>query len=32
MVDEALKQMSGRFDEIYVADGRKSIPPVLAPE
>jgi transposase len=27
MVDAALKQMSGRFDEIYGEDGRKSIPP-----
>jgi transposase len=27
MVDEALKDLSGRFDEIYDADGRKSIPP-----
>jgi transposase len=27
MVDEALKQMSGRFDEIYPEDGRRSIPP-----
>jgi transposase len=27
MVDEALKQMSGRFDEIYGEDGRRSIPP-----
>jgi len=27
MVDQALKEMSGRFDEIYGADGRKSIPP-----
>ncbi len=27
MVGEALKQMSGRFDEIYGEDGRKSIPP-----
>lgn len=27
MVDEALRQMSGRFDEIYGEDGRKSIPP-----
>jgi transposase len=27
MVDEALKQMSGRFDEIYGEEGRRSIPP-----
>jgi transposase len=27
MVDEALKQMSGRFDEIYGGEGRRSIPP-----
>jgi transposase len=27
MVDQALKEMSGRFDEIYGDDGRKSIPP-----
>jgi transposase len=27
MVDEALKGLSGRFDEIYGEDGRKSIPP-----
>ena len=27
MVDEALKDMDGRFDEIYDADGRRSIPP-----
>jgi transposase len=27
MVDAALKQMSGRYDEIYGEDGRKSIPP-----
>jgi transposase len=27
MVDEALKDMDGRFDEIYGADGRRSIPP-----
>lgn len=27
MVDTALKEMSGRFDSIYDADGRKSIPP-----
>jgi transposase len=27
MVDEALKDMSGRFDEIYGEEGRKSIPP-----
>jgi len=27
MVDEALKTLSGRFDEIYDEDGRKSIPP-----
>jgi transposase len=27
MVDEALKDMSPRFDEIYGEDGRKSIPP-----
>lgn len=27
MVDEALKGMDGRFDEIYGADGRRSIPP-----
>jgi transposase len=27
MVDEALKLMSGRFDEIYPEDGRRSIPP-----
>lgn len=27
MVDEALKEMSGRFDEIYGADGRPSIAP-----
>src|SRR3954454_21644911 len=27
MVDEALKQMSNRFDEIYGEDGRRSIPP-----
>ena len=26
MVDQALKQMSGRFDAIYGEDGRKSIP------
>jgi transposase len=27
MVDEALKALNGRFDEIYGEDGRKSIPP-----
>jgi transposase len=27
MVDAALKEMSGRFDEIYGEDGRRSIPP-----
>jgi transposase len=27
MVDEALKEMSARFDEIYGDEGRKSIPP-----
>ena len=27
MVDQALGQMSARFDEIYPADGRRSIPP-----
>jgi transposase len=27
MVDEALNQMSGRFDEIYGVEGRRSIPP-----
>jgi transposase len=27
MVDEALKQLSGRFDEIYGEEGRRSIPP-----
>jgi len=27
MVDQALKEMSGRFDEIYGDDGRKSVPP-----
>jgi transposase len=27
MVDEGLKQMSGRFDEIYGEEGRRSIPP-----
>ena|SRR5438309_766861 len=27
MVDEALKDLSDRFDEIYGEDGRKSIPP-----
>src|SRR3984885_14344199 len=27
MVDEALGEMSGRFDEIYPEDGRRSIPP-----
>jgi transposase len=27
MVDEALRQMSGRFDEIYPEEGRRSIPP-----
>jgi transposase len=27
MVDQALKDMNGRFDEIYGEDGRKSIPP-----
>src|SRR5215475_2099436 len=27
MVDEALKDLSGRFDEIYDEEGRKSIPP-----
>src|SRR5580658_2012572 len=27
MVDEALKQMSARFDEIYGEEGRRSIPP-----
>ncbi|HYA18744.1 MAG TPA: transposase, partial [Bryobacteraceae bacterium] len=27
MVDEALKGLSTRFDEIYGEDGRKSIPP-----
>src|SRR5437763_4933005 len=27
MVDEALKELSSRFDEMYGEDGRKSIPP-----
>jgi transposase len=27
MVDEALLEMNGRFDEIYPEDGRRSIPP-----
>jgi transposase len=27
MVDEALREMSSRFDEIYPEDGRRSIPP-----
>jgi transposase len=27
MVDEALKDLNGRFDEIYDEEGRKSIPP-----
>ncbi len=27
MVDEALKQLDTRFEKIYTADGRKSIPP-----
>jgi transposase len=27
MVDEALRQMNGRFDEIYGEEGRRSIPP-----
>lgn len=27
MVDEALKQLSGRFEEIYGEEGRRSIPP-----
>lgn len=27
MVDEALRDLSGRFDKIYGEDGRKSIPP-----
>ena len=27
MVDEALKALDGRFEEIYGEDGRKSIPP-----
>jgi transposase len=27
MVDEALQEMDGRFDEIYGEEGRKSIPP-----
>lgn len=27
MVDQALKDMSGRFDEMYGEEGRKSIPP-----
>jgi transposase len=27
MVDEALREMGGLFDEIYKADGRRSIPP-----
>ena len=27
MVDEALRALDGRFNEIYQADGRKSIPP-----
>ena len=27
MVDEALKALHGRFDELYDEDGRKSIPP-----
>jgi transposase len=27
MVDEALKAMDGRFDELYGEDGRKSVPP-----
>ncbi len=27
MVDEALKSLDGRFEEIYDEDGRKSIPP-----
>ena len=27
MVDEALKALDGRFEEIYGEDGRQSIPP-----
>ena len=27
MVDDALKEMSARFDEIYGDEGRRSIPP-----
>jgi transposase len=27
MMDQALKEMSGRFDKIYEEDGRRSIPP-----
>lgn len=27
MVDEALRGLDGRFDEIYGEDGRRSIPP-----
>src|SRR5437667_11577357 len=27
MVDEALKSLDGRFEEIYDEDGRRSIPP-----
>jgi transposase len=27
MVDEALREMSGRFDEMYPEEGRRSIPP-----
>lgn len=27
MVDEALREMSGRFDEIYPEEGRRSVPP-----
>lgn len=27
MVDEALKELSGRFDQLYNEEGRKSIPP-----
>jgi transposase len=27
MVDEALKEMSARFDEVYGSEGRRSIPP-----
>lgn len=27
MADEALQQLSGRFNEIYGEDGRRSIPP-----